>query len=324
MINIGLVGGSGFTAGELLRILLNHPKVNISSVVSKTQAGFPVSKVHKDLVGETTLFFTDHLEENLDVVFLCVGNSNYKDIIKSLSYKTSIIDISNDFRLLKYSSLHGRYFIYGLPELNSNSIKKARNIANPGCFSTAIQLALLPLTTMSLLKDDIHISAITGSSGGGRNIFLESSNFSLRANNISIYKIFTHQHIKEIYQNLKLLQENFQQRIFFIPYKGDFTRGIFTTIYVRSSISLIEIEVLYKAFYKYHPFTHLSENSLEIKQVINTNKCLLHINKENGFLIINSVIDNLLKGASGQAIQNLNIMCGYEETSGLELKSLAI
>lgn len=324
MINIGLVGGSGFTAGELLRILLKHPKVNISSVVSRTQAGFPVSKVHKDLVGETTLFFTDHLDQNIDVIFLCIGNSNYKDLLKNLSYKTSIIDLSNDFRLLKYSSLHGRYFIYGLPELNSDRIKNARNIANPGCFATAIQLALLPLANLSLLKDDIHISAITGSSGAGLNLLSESSHFSFRANNISIYKIFTHQHIKEIYQNLKLLQENFQQRIFFIPYKGNFTRGLFTTIYVRSSRSLIEIEDIYKAFYKHHPFTHLSENSIQIKQVINTNKCLLHIDKENGFLIISSVIDNLLKGASGQAIQNLNIMSGYEETCGLELKALAI
>lgn len=324
MINIGLVGGSGFTAGELLRILIKHPKVNISSVVSRSQAGFPVSKVHKDLVGETNLFFTDHLDNDIDVVFLCIGNSNYKDILKSISYKTSIIDISNDFRLLNYSSFHGRYFIYGLPELNRDRIKKARNIANPGCFATVIQLALLPLALMSSLKDDIHISAITGSSGAGRNILSESSNFSFRANNISIYKIFTHQHLKEIYHNLKLLQENFQERIFFVPYKGNFTRGIFTTIYVRSSISLLEIEDIYKAFFKFHPFTHLSENSIQLKQVINTNKCLLHIYKENGFLIISSAIDNLLKGASGQAIQNLNIMYGYEETSGLELKALAI
>lgn len=324
MTNIGLVGGSGFTAGELLRILLKHPKVNISSVVSRTQAGIPVFKIHKDLVGETTLFFTDHLDQNIDVVFLCLGNSNYKYILKKISYTTSIIDLSNDFRLLRYSSIHGRYFIYGLPELNSDSIKKARNIANPGCFATAIQLALLPLSNLSLLKDNIYISAITGSSGAGLNALSESSNFSFRANNISIYKIFTHQHLKEIYQNLKLLQENFQKRIFFTPYKGNFTRGIFTTLYVRSSIDLIEIEEIYKAFYKLHPFTHLSENSINIKQVINTNKCLLHIEKENGFLIINSIIDNLLKGASGQAIQNLNIMCGYEETCGLELIAFAI
>ena len=321
MIKIGLVGGSGYTAGELLRILLKHPKVNISSIVSSTQAGFPVSKVHKDLVGETPLFFTDHLDNNLEVVFLCVGNST--EILKSISYKTSIIDISNDFRLLKYSSIHGRSFIYGLPELYSDSIKKARNIANPGCFATAIQLALLPLANMALLKDDIHISAITGSSGAGRSTLSESSHFSFRANNISTYKIFTHQHIKEIYQNLKFLQEDFQHKIFFVPYKGNFTRGIFATIYVRSSISLREIEDIYKSFYKSHPFTHLSENSIHIKQVVNTNKCLLHLDKENGFLIISSVIDNLLKGASGQAIQNLNLMYGYEETCGLELKALA-
>lgn len=324
MINIGLVGGSGFTAGELLRILMHHPKVNISSVVSRTYAGFPVSKVHKDLVGESTIFFTDHLDKNIDVVFLCIGNSNYKDILNNISNKTSIIDISNDFRLLKSSSLHGRFFIYGLPEFNRDRIKKARNIANPGCFATSIQLALLPLANMSLLKDDIHINSITGSSGAGLNILSESSNFSFRSNNISIYKIFTHQHIKEIYQNFKLLQEKFQQRFFFIPYRGNFTRGIFSTIYVRSSISLIEIEAIYKDFYKLHPFTHLSENSINIKQVINTNKCLLHIDKENGFLIISSVIDNLLKGASAQAIQNLNLMYGYEETCGLEFKALAI
>lgn len=324
MIKLGIIGGSGYTAGELLRILIKHPKVNISSIVSRTKAGFPIYKVHKDLVGETTLFFTDHLDQDIDVVFLCIGNNNTKCLLKDISYKTSIIDLSNDFRLLKYSSLHGRDFIYGLPELNSDRIKKTRNIANPGCFATAILLALLPLANMSLLKDDIHISAITGSSGGGRSSLSEYSNFSFRANNISIYKVFTHQHIKEIYQNLKFLQKDFQQRIFFVPYKGNFTRGIFTTIYIRSSISLKAIEDIYNSFYKNHPFTHLSENSIDIKQVINTNKCLLHLNKENGYLIISSVIDNLLKGASGQAIQNLNIMYGYEETCGLELKALAI
>jgi len=324
MVKIGIVGGSGYAAGELLRIVLKHPKINISSVVSRTKVGFPVSRVHKDLVGETYLFFTEHLNEDLDVVFLCGTNSNYKDNLKDLSYKTSIIDISNDFRLLKYSSNFGRYFIYGLPELYSDRIKKARNIANPGCFATAIQLALLPLANMSLLKNDIHISAITGSSGAGRTILSETTNFSYRANNISTYKVFTHQHIKEIYQNLKFLQKDFQQRIFFTPYKGNFTRGIYAKIYVRSSISLIDIEDIYKSYYNLHPFTHLSENSIHIKQVVNTNKCLLHLDKHNGFLIISSIIDNLLKGASGQAIQNLNIMCGYEETCGLELKSLAI
>lgn len=324
MIKIGLIGGSGYAAGELLRILLNHPKINIISVVSKTQAGVPISKVHDDLIGGTPIFFTDHLDDNLDIIFLCAGNSNSKEKLKYLSYKTSIIDISNDFRLLKYSSIYGRDFIYGLPELYRDSIKAARNIANPGCFATAILLALLPLANRSLLKDDIHISAITGSSGAGRSILSEKNNFSFRSNNISTYKVFTHQHIKEIHQNLKFLQRDFQQRIFFIPYKGNFTRGIFATIYVRSSISLIEIEEIYKYFYNSHPFIHISENPIHIKQVVNTNKCLLHLDKENGYLIISSVIDNLLKGASGQAIQNLNIMCGYEESSGLELKTLAI
>lgn len=322
MIKIGLLGGSGFTAGELLRILIKHPKVNISSVVSKSHTGLTVSKVHKDLVGETPILFTDHLNDDIEVVFLCLGTNNSKESIKSIPYNTSIIDLSNDFRLLKYSS--GRYFIYGLSELYRGRIKKARNIANPGCFATAIQLALLPLANMSLLKDDIHISAITGSSGGGRSSISEYSNFSFRSNNISIYKVFTHQHMKEIHQNIKFLQRDFQQRIFFTPYKGNFTRGIFATIYVRSSISLIDLEDIYKTFYKYHPFTHLSENPIYLKQVVNTNKCLLHIDKENGFLIISSVIDNLVKGAAGQAIQNLNLMYGYEETCGLELKSLAI
>lgn len=324
MIKIGLVGGSGYTAGELLRILLKHPKVKITNVVSITQAGVPIYKVHNDLVGETTLFFTDSLDNDLDVVFICIGNNKSKEILKSLSYKTSIIDISNDFRLLRSSSIHGRYFIYGLPELYSESIKKAHNITNPGCFATAILLALLPLANISLLKNDIHISAITGSSGGGRSSLNEASNFSLRTNNISTYKVFTHQHIKEIYQNIKFLQKDFRQKIFFIPYKGNFTRGIFVTIYIRSSISLMEIEDIYKNFYKLHPFTHLSDNSIHIKQVVNTNKCLLHLSKENGYLIISSIIDNLLKGASGQAIQNLNIMYGYKETCGLELKALAI
>ncbi len=321
MIKIGLLGGSGYVAGELLRILLNHPKVNISSVVSRSQGGFPITKIHKDLVGDTNIFFTENLDD-VEVVFLCLGSNNSKNTLNSISYKTSIIDLSNDLRLLNYSS--GREFIYGLSELNRDRIKKARNISNPGCFATVIQLALLPLANMALLKDDIHISAITGSSGGGRSTINEHSNFNFRSNNISSYKVFTHQHIKEIYQNIKFLQRNFQQRIFFTPYKGNFTRGIFATIYIRSSISLMEIEDIYKNFYKDHPFTHLSENPLHIKQVINTNKCLLHIDKENGFLIISSIIDNLIKGASGQAIQNLNLMYGYKETSGLELKSLAI
>lgn len=324
MTKIGLIGGSGFTAGEILRILLKHPKIYISTIISRNQAGIPISNIHKELVGETTLFFSDHLDSDLDVIFLCIGDSDYKDYIKYISYKTSIIDISNDFRLLKSENIRGRYFIYGLPELNSDKIKKARNIANPGCFATAIQLALLPLAKQSLLKNDIHISAITGSSGAGRNTLNEYNNFSFRSNNISIYKVFTHQHIKEIYQNLKFLQEDFQQKIFFTPYKGNFTRGIFVTLYIRSPISIKEIKDLYYFFYRFHPFTHLSEDSIHIKQVVNTNKCLLHINKENGYLIISSVLDNLLKGASGQAIQNLNLMCGYEETCGLELKSLAI
>lgn len=320
MIKIGIIGGSGYVSGELLRILINHPKVNISSVVSRTQIGNPVYKIHKDLIGKTNILFTDKLKKNIDLVFICSGKNKLKD----LSYKTSIIDISNDFRLLKSSSIHGRNFIYGLPELYGNNIKKTRNIANPGCFATAILLALLPLANFSLLKNDIHISAITGSSGGGRSDLNEYSSFSFRANNISTYKVFTHQHIKEIYQNIKYLQKKFKNRIYFIPYKGNFTRGIFTTIYIFSSISLREIEDIYNNFYKYHPFIYLSENSIDIKQVLNTNKCLLHLRKENGFLIINSVIDNLLKGASGQAIQNMNLMFEFKETCGLELKALAI
>ena len=317
-INIGIIGGAGYTGGELLRILLNHPQVNISFVNSKSQVGKPIYSTHGDLLGESDLLFTDEQSfDNINALFLCSGHNESRKFLaqNDIPANVKIIDLSTDFR----DESNG--FVYGLPELQRETIKNATKIANPGCFATSIQLAILPLANANLIKDDIHVSAITGSTGAGQSLSA-TTHFSWRNNNVSIYKAFTHQHLQEINQSIKGLQPNFENSINFIPYRGNFTRGIMANVYTKFLGTLEEAQELYKNYYTSHPFTHLSEQEIDLKQVVNTNKCILHLEKHGDNLLISSVIDNLTKGASGQAVQNLNLIFGLEETAGLKLKSV--
>ena len=317
-INIGIIGGAGYTGGELLRILLNHPQVNISFVNSKSQVGKPIYSTHGDLLGESDLLFTDEQSfDNINALFLCSGHNESRKFLaqNDIPANVKIIDLSTDFR----DESNG--FVYGLPELQRETIKNATKVANPGCFATSIQLAILPLANAGLIKDDIHVSAITGSTGAGQSLSA-TTHFSWRNNNVSIYKAFTHQHLQEINQSIKGLQPNFENSINFIPYRGNFTRGIMANVYTKFLGTLEEAQELYKNYYTSHPFTHLSEQEIDLKQVVNTNKCILHLEKHGDNLLISSVIDNLTKGASGQAVQNLNLIFGLEETAGLKLKSV--
>ncbi len=318
-INIGIIGGAGYTGGELLRILLHHPAVNIGFVHSKSQAGKPVYSTHGDLLGETDLLFSSEMFfDEVQAIFLCSGHNESRNFLaeNTLPASLKIIDLSTDFR----DESNG--FIYGLPELQRNLIKNATKIANPGCFATSIELALLPLAKAHLLNEDIHVSAVTGSTGAGQSLSA-TTHFSWRNNNISIYKAFTHQHLSEINQSLKSLQPSFDKMVNFIPYRGNFSRGIMANIYTKFAGTLEEAKNLYRNHYASHPFTHLSEaGEIDLKQVINTNKCILHLEQHGHNLLITSVIDNLVKGASGQAVQNLNLAFGLEETSGLKLKSV--
>ena len=317
-VKVGILGGAGYTGGELIRVLIHHPYVDIVFVHSKSHAGDFLHEAHTDLFGDTLLKFVDVIDETIDVLFLCVGHGESKNIIPNINPKIKIIDLSQDFRIT--SNTHS--FIYGLPELNKEQLKQANQISNPGCFATAIQLALLPLAKHNLLCSDIHISATTGSTGAGQSLS-ESSHFSWRQNNVSVYKPFVHQHLAEIKQSLLHLQESFNQDIVFIPQRGTFTRGIFACLTLKSDNSIDELINLYSMYYQNHPFVHISNTLIDLKQVINTNKCLLYLEKNNNQLMIVSVIDNLLKGASGQAIQNMNLMFGLEETIGLQLKASA-
>jgi len=318
-IKAGIIGGAGYTGGELLRILVNHPNVEIRFVHSNSNAGNPLYKVHTDLIGETDMLFTSELSQDIDVLFLCVGHGDAKKFLDANPFNENIkiIDLSQDHRLV--ANANG--FVYGLAEMNREQIKTANYIANPGCFATAIQLAILPLATANLLNDDIHINAITGSTGAGQGLS-SSSHFSWRNNNISVYKAFEHQHLNEIGESLVSLQPNFNQEIDFIPQRGDFSRGIFASVYLKSNLSEDEAVKLYEDFYKDHPFTFVSATNIDLKQVVNTNKCLLYVKKHGNKLAIFSVIDNLLKGASGQAVQNMNLMLDLEETAGLKLKAV--
>lgn len=317
-IKVGIVGGAGYTGGELLRILVFHPLVDISFVHSNSNAGNLISKVHTDLLGVTELKFTDQLSDAVDVVFLCQGHGEAAKFLAANPIKKGIkiIDLSQDFRIAK----DGNQFIYGLPELQREAIKNADFIANPGCFATCIQLGLLPLAANNLLNDELHISAITGSTGAGQSL-AETSHFSWRNNNMSIYKAFEHQHLKEIKQSLKSLQPTADKAINFIPFRGDFTRGIFATLYINTALTVEEAKAMYIAYYQSHPFTHVSDTNPHMKQVVNTNNAIVYIEKHEGKLLIVSMIDNLLKGASGQAVQNMNLMFGVEETVGLRLKA---
>ncbi|EZH72198.1 N-acetyl-gamma-glutamyl-phosphate reductase [Aquimarina atlantica] len=324
MIQVGIIGGSGYTAGELLRLLVHHPEVKLDFVYSTTNAGVPIHKQHPDLIGEIDLKFTDTINPNVDVLFLCLGHGRSRSFLETHTFSkmTKVIDLGNDFRLNDDQELLGRDFVYGLPELEKEKIRSAKNIANPGCFATAIQLGLLPLAFAGKLKDTIHINATTGSTGAGV-MPGGTTHFSWRDNNFSSYKVFSHQHLGEIKQSLKQEQHDFEAPIFFIPNRGNFSKGIYATMYTQYEGSEEEAKELYTSYYKKAEFTVVSDEEIHLKQVVNTNKCILHISKKNGMLLITSVIDNLIKGASGQAIHNMNLMLGLKEKTGLELKASA-
>ena len=321
-LEIGIIGGAGYTAGELIRLLLNHPETSINFVYSTSNAGNKLYQVHQDLIGTTEMRFTRKINGEVDVLFLCLGHGNSKAFLENYTFSanTKIIDLSNDFRLLADKNFEGKEFVYGLPELQKESIKEAKYIANPGCFATALQLAILPLAANGLLNNDVHINAVTGATGAGTSLSA-TTHFTYRDNNFSHYKAFNHQHLGEINQTVQLLQADFMSEINFMPNRGNFSRGIFATSYTKFEGSIEEAKKMYQAYYKAAAFTFVSDTDIHLKQVVNTNKCVLHIVKHNNKLLITSVIDNLLKGASGQAIQNMNLMCGLEETLGLHLKA---
>ena len=332
-IKAGIIGGAGYTGGELIRLLINHPEVEISFIHSRSNAGKPIHTVHQDLLGETDLEFTSEISpvggdlEGADVMFLCLGHSESRKFLEEnkIADKIKVIDLTNDFRLFQSSQLKARSFVYGLPELNREKIKTANNVANPGCFATAIQLGLLPLAKAGLLKE-IYTTGITGSTGAGQ-ILTVTSHFSWRANNIQAYKTLTHQHLDEIHQSLHQLQESFPKTpsgdgaLNFVPWRGDFTRGIFISSQIHTDRTIEELNKLYEEFYADHPFTHITKEQVFLKQVVNTNKCVIQLEKVGSILVVHSVADNLLKGASGQAVQNMNLMFGLGETTGLKLKA---
>ncbi len=323
MIKVGIIGGAGYTAGELIRLLLNHPDVELKWVHSTSNAGNPVSGVHQGLVGETALYFTNETPlDAVDVIFLCTPHGESRKFLElhkdNIPDDLRIIDLSQDFRIA--DDTHD--FIYGLPELNRKYIIREKHVANPGCFATAIQLALLPLARNLLLNSDIHVNAITGSTGAGVKPSA-TSHYSWRNDNVSIYKPFTHQHLAEIYQTLHGMQASFNSKVNFIPVRGCFSRGIFATLYMDCPVELSEIKKLYNEYYDDHNFTFVSDRMPDLKDVVNTNKCLLYLTKEDGKLLIVSVIDNLLKGASGQAVHNMNLLFGLHERVGLQLKASA-
>ncbi len=322
MIQAGIIGGAGYTAGELIRLLVHHSKVEINFVFSTSNAGNKISDVHQDLIDSLELSFTDTINSNVDVLFLCLGHGNSRKFLdnNSFSSTTKIIDLGNDFRLEKDQIFQEKKFVYGLPELQKEAIKNAKHIANPGCFATAIQLALLPLANANLLTRDVHVNAVTGATGAGTSLSA-TTHFTWRDNNFSYYKPFTHQHLGEINQSIKILQNDFDAEIVFMPNRGDFSRGIFATAYTNFDGTLEEAKKLYNDFYKDAKFTFVSNNEIHLKQVVNTNKCLIHLHKHEGKLLITSIIDNLLKGASGQAVQNMNLLFGFDETEGLNLKA---
>jgi len=320
-IKVGIIGGAGYTGGELIRLLIHHPGVSVSFIHSRSNAGKPVYTVHQDLLGDTELNFSGELNEDIDCLFLCLGHGESKKFLaeNKINDKVKIIDLTNDFRLSKSSKHENRSFVYGLPELNRDKIKKAKNVANPGCFATTIQLGLLPLAKAGLLND-IYATGITGSTGAGQSL-TATSHFSWRANNIQAYKTLTHQHLGEIGESLKQLQPSGNIAVNFVPWRGDFTRGIFISSQIHTDKSLEELSKLYKDFYAGHPFTHVTKDQVFLKQVVNTNKCIIQLEKVGAILVVHSVADNLLKGASGQAIQNMNLMFELDEKSGLKLKA---
>ena len=321
MIKIGILGGAGYTAGELIRLLLNHPEAQIAFIHSESNAGNHIADVHEGLYGECDLTFTDEMPfDRADVLFLCFGHGKSEAFLSQhpLPDGMRVIDLAQDFRL----AAPGNDFVYGLPEINREQIAVSSHVANPGCFATCIQLGLLPAAKMGLIRHDVMVNAITGSTGAGQKP-TGTTHFSWRNNNLSIYKPFGHQHVPEIEQSLRQVQGQFDAHVDFIPYRGDFARGIFATEVVRTDAPIADIVDAYKAFYADAPFTHYVDKPLDLKQVVNTNKCLVHCEKYGDKLLITSCIDNLLKGAVGQALQNMNIMFGLDETTGLRLKPSA-
>ena len=321
MIRIGIIGGAGYTAGELCRLLLNHPEAEIIFINSESNAGNLVADVHEGLYGETDLRFTDQLPfDEVDVVFFCFGHGKSTQFLAEhyVPADVRIIDLAQDFRLASDDN----DYVYGLPELNRARLTGACHVANPGCFATCIQLGLLPLAAAGLLEGDIAVNAITGSTGAGVKPS-PTTHFSWRTGNMSIYKAFEHQHVPEIVQSLRQLQSSFSGSVEFIPYRGDFARGIFATEVVRCDLPADDVAQLYRDFYSEAPFTHYSERPVDLKQVVNTNKCLIHTERHADKLLVTACIDNLLKGASGQAVQNMNLMFDLEETAGLRLKPIA-
>ena len=320
MKKVGIIGGSGYTGGELIRLVLAHPELDLDFVYSSTKSDIPLTNIHQDLLGNTNLKFTKIVNLNVDILYLCLGHGNSISFLKenSFSENTLIVDLGNDFRLKNDENFNSRKFVYGLPELQRESIEKSNSIANPGCFATAIQLAILPLAENNKLISDIHVNATTGSTGAGVGL-ASTSHFSWRNNNLSWYKPFNHQHLEEINQSLDSL--GCISKIHFLPQRGNFTRGIFATAYTKFNGSFKSVKDLYVDYYQKHPFTHVSDENLSLKSVINSNNCFLHLHKHDNLLLITSILDNLIKGASGQAIQNTNIIMGWEEKLGLELKA---
>ncbi len=320
-VKVGIIGGAGYTAGELIRILMNHPQAELAFIQSSSNAGNPIYEVHRDLLGDTDMVFVDKPDfDQVDVIFLCMGHGKSKEFVAENEIPSSvkIIDLSHDYRL----KAEGNDFVYGLPELNRETIRQSGHIANPGCFATGIQLTVLPLAAAGLLSDELHVHAITGSTGAGQ-APSSTSHFSWRNGNVSVYKAFQHQHLGEITQSVKQLQPGYDKSINFIPVRGNHTRGIFVSTYTEFAGTLEEAVELYENYYANHPFVFVTKENPDVKQVVNTNKAILHLEKHGSKLMILSVTDNLLKGASGQAVQNMNLMFGFEEKCGLNLKPVS-
>ena len=320
-VKVSIIGGAGYTGGELIRLLINHPYAEIINNFSRSNAGNPVHSVHNDLLGDTSLSFDAAVSLDADVYFFCMGHGDSRKFLEEndLPANAKIIDLSNDFRLKGSNSFRDKTFVYGLPELNRNEIRTAQHVANPGCFASAIQLGLLPLAQAGILKN-IYTTGITGSTGAGQGL-AQTSHFSWRANNIQAYKTLTHQHLGEIGESISQLQPDAKFDLSFVPWRGDFTRGIFISSQIDCEMGSAELHDLYNGFYNDAAFTHVSSTPIFLKQVVNTNKCIIQLEKVGTKLVIHSIIDNLLKGASGQAVQNMNLMFGFEETTGLKLKA---
>lgn len=320
-IKAGIVGGAGYTGGELMRLLLHHPYAELSTVHSRSNAGKPVGTVHADLLGETDIVFADVIDTNVDVLFLCLSHGEAKNFLSGnrVASEVKVIDLSQDFRLKSEATFNDRHFVYGLPELNKEEIKGANSVANPGCFATAIQLGLLPIAAAGLLTD-VYATGITGSTGAGQSLS-PTSHFSWRANNIQAYKTLSHQHLAEIDQSFQQLQPNNKTDLCFVPWRGDFTRGIFVSSQLDCDLKKEALVLMYREYYAKQPFITINQDAIFLKQVINTNKCVLQLEKIGSKLVVHTAIDNLLKGACGQAVQNMNLMFGFREDCGLRLKA---